>query len=95
MDLNCIYLLTYFCEFGCFVCIYVCITYMSSSHRRHQKTGLIDCCKLPCGSWLSNRGPLGEQPMILIAEYFLQLSSIDFKENKGYYMLTTTLLSFS
>ena len=45
--------------------------FMSGS-RIPPGTGVTDSCEMPCGCWELNLSLLEEQPMLLIAEPFLQ-----------------------
>jgi hypothetical protein len=40
---------------------------------RSSGTGVTDGCKLPCGCWELNPGPLEEQPVLVTTEPSLQL----------------------
>ena len=50
-------------------CLHVCLCKGVQSHG----TGATDSCKLPCGCWDLNPGPLEEQPVLLTTEPSLQL----------------------
>ena len=54
------------CAFRCFAWIYLYEGVGSPGTR------VTDSCKLPCGCWELNTGPLEEQPALLNAEPFLQ-----------------------
>ena len=41
-------------------------------------TGVTDNCKLPCGCWELNSGPLEEQPMLLTVESSFQPLALHF-----------------
>lgn len=45
---------------------------------RPPETGVTDSCKLPCGCWESNQGPIEEHPELLTSEPFLQPCSVGF-----------------
>lgn len=56
-----------FYVFECFVCMYISAQYANLLFVEVRRgTGfrirVVDGCKLPCGYWDLNGGPLGEQP---------------------------------
>lgn len=54
------------------ICLHVCMytMYMRLSHTRRELLvrSITDCCKLSCGCWTLNLGPLQEHKMTLYAE---------------------------
>ena len=46
---------------------------------KSPKTGVTDCCELPCGCWEVNWDPLEEQSVFLTTEPFFQPHHIAFK----------------
>ena len=65
----------FMCE--CFACKFVCAPCMQYTQTpeegvRSTGTRITDSCKLPCGCWESNLGPLGGQPALFTMEPSLQ-----------------------
>lgn len=53
--------------------LYVCHVYDqclkgSEDNSGSPRTGVIDVCKILCGSWKPNLGPLPDQPVLLTNE---------------------------
>ena len=54
---------------------------VEAKQHRNPRAGVIDGCKLPCGCWDLNSGPLEQQPVLLTTElslYTLKKQSICF-----------------
>ena len=52
-----------------FLCaLILCLNVFLCEGARYPGTGVIDNCKLPCGYWELNLGPLEEQPVLLTVE---------------------------
>lgn len=71
------FLLFLFSVLECYVCMYMCILYVSQVSTearkilRYSKTGIMEGCETSCGSWEPNLGPFRELPVLLITEMSL------------------------
>lgn len=78
MDLNFLLILCVWVFDGMYVCV-SCICLVPVGVRKgviFLGTGVMKNCKLPCGAWESNPGPLNQQPLLLANDPSQQSSQL-------------------